>query len=49
MENQNQWGKICTDDFHYPQKDVPTSNLEYENVKISQAENARYLGLHLAD
>jgi len=29
MENQNQWGKICTSDFHYPQKDVPTSNLEW--------------------
>jgi len=36
MENQSQsvlcqsenQGKICTDDFHHPQKDVPTSNLE---------------------
>jgi len=28
MENKSQWGKICTDDFHYPQKDVPTSNVE---------------------
>jgi len=27
MENQSQWDKICTGDFH-PQKDVPTSNLE---------------------
>jgi len=28
MENQSQWGKICTGDFHHPQKDVPTSNLK---------------------
>jgi len=28
MENQSQWGKICTDDFHQPQKDMPTSNLD---------------------
>jgi len=28
MENQSQWGKICTGDFHHPQKDVSTSNLE---------------------
>jgi len=28
MESQSQWGKICTGDFHHPQKDVPTSNLE---------------------
>jgi len=24
----SQWGKICTRDFHHPQKDVPTSSLE---------------------
>jgi len=40
MENQSQWGKICTGDFHHPQKDVPTSDL-------GQPEDARYLGLHL--
>jgi len=28
MENQSQWGKICTGDFQHPRKDVPTSNLE---------------------
>jgi len=27
MENQSQWGKIYTGDFHHPQKDVPTSFL----------------------
>jgi len=28
MENQSQWGKICTGDFHHSQKNVLTSNLE---------------------
>jgi len=44
MENQSQWGKICTGDFHHSQKDVPINNL---GVRIPQAENASYLGLHL--
>jgi len=43
MENQSQWGKICTGDFHHPQKDVATLN----GLRILQAEDARYLGLHL--
>jgi len=28
MENQSEWGKICTDIFHHPREDVPTGNLE---------------------
>jgi len=28
MENQSQWGKIYTSDFHHPQKDMPINNLE---------------------
>jgi len=36
MENQNQWGKICTGDFHHPQKDVPTSNLEWPEDPLSR-------------
>jgi len=36
MENQSQWGKICTSDFHHPQKDVPTSNLERREYPLSR-------------
>jgi len=35
MENQSQWTKICTGDFHHPQKDVPISNLERRETTSS--------------
>jgi len=28
MENQSQWGKICTGDIYHLQKDMPTSNFK---------------------
>jgi len=36
IENQSQWGKICTGDIHHPKKDVPTNNLERPENPSSQ-------------
>jgi len=45
MENQSQWDKICTGDFHHPQKDVPISNLERREYPSSREREV--FGLHL--
>jgi len=43
MENQSQRNQISTDDV-YPKRDGSTSNTKWS---IPQADNAKYLGLHL--
>jgi len=40
MQNQSQWSKICTSNFHRHARQL-------NGLMILQAEDARYLGLHL--